>query len=666
MSHSPRDEAARTKEYSEGWSATYELVRQGRSWSGHERNVCLLNTRDRKFSDVSTVSGLDMADDGRGLAVVDWDRDGAVDLIFSNRTGPQVRAFRNRLEGGEASTHFLALRLEGRQANRDGIGARVEVKMEDDTASRVQTLRAGDGFLSQSSKWLHFGLGDSDRIRQVTVRWPGGEVESFEEARVDGWHRLVQGSGRAEVWQPPTMESALEAGEMTTSRATQRSRVQVSPRLPVYGLKYQDAYQTSEILDIETGKAPILLNLWASWCANCRAELEELNEAHLQLEALDLQVLALSVDTSDTLPAAHQFLDQLDWPFDRGLAPGPLLDVLSALRQTVLDQPTAWVIPISFLIDAEGRLAAIYQGPVTVPQLLEDLKHLDGDALADRERASLFPGRWFGKPAGRSVELLANILRSRGFNEIASKYLTDTEIDASAPAWLRRHKAESLLELGRALNLESKTEDALSVLVEGLTLDPDFVSLHFALATSYEAQENVEKTLHHLQEAVRLEPSQAFAHYRLGLAQLRTNAQGEGIASLEQALALSEPGEEVHYLTLFNLGVHFGEQRRDVQRAEDYVRRSLAEHQEHMEAQRYLGVLLQRRQAFTEAVDAYQRALELAPDDGRTHFFLGFTYYELGNREGVEAQFERLTELGKESARRLARLLEKMPEVDAP
>ena len=48
----------------------------------------------------------------------------------------------------------------------------------------VRTVRAGDGFLAQSSKWLHFGLGDCDRLARVLVRWPDGSQQELDEVVV--------------------------------------------------------------------------------------------------------------------------------------------------------------------------------------------------------------------------------------------------------------------------------------------------------------------------------------------------------------------------------------------------------------------------------------------------------------------------------------------------
>ena len=122
------------------------MVREGRSWSGRERNCSFLNTGSERFATVSAISGLDFPDDARAIGLVDWDQDGDQDLWVSNRNAPRLRFLRNDTPSG---SHFLGLRLQGdgTTTNRDAIGARVEVA---GAAGRtlLKTLRAGEGFLS--------------------------------------------------------------------------------------------------------------------------------------------------------------------------------------------------------------------------------------------------------------------------------------------------------------------------------------------------------------------------------------------------------------------------------------------------------------------------------------------------------------------------------------
>ena len=114
-------------QYDAAWVALNKMIRAGRSFSGRERHCAFLNLGGvglAEFANVSSASGLDLIDDGRGLALCDWDWDGKIDFWTTNRTGPRVRFLHNQFE---SENGFLALRLRGVHANRDAIGARVEI-----------------------------------------------------------------------------------------------------------------------------------------------------------------------------------------------------------------------------------------------------------------------------------------------------------------------------------------------------------------------------------------------------------------------------------------------------------------------------------------------------------------------------------------------------------
>ena len=74
-----------------------------------------------------------------------------------------------------ATGHWLLIKAVGTTSNRDGFGARVQVK----AGSLVQTaeVRANSSFESASDPRLHFGLGAADHVDEITVRWPSGRVD---------------------------------------------------------------------------------------------------------------------------------------------------------------------------------------------------------------------------------------------------------------------------------------------------------------------------------------------------------------------------------------------------------------------------------------------------------------------------------------------------------
>ena len=194
--------------YMRAWQAIQDWTAAGKSWSGHEKNCCFLNNGNRTFSDISAISGLDLPDDARGVAIVDWDHDGRLDLWISARSAPQIRFFRNQ---APQDHHFFALRLQG-VAPRDAIGATVTLR-QSGKPLQSKTLSAGQGFLSQSSKWLHFGLSKDAVMEAVKIAWPDGTEQTFTDVTADQHYLARQGDPQLVVWKRPQSELRMAAAE---------------------------------------------------------------------------------------------------------------------------------------------------------------------------------------------------------------------------------------------------------------------------------------------------------------------------------------------------------------------------------------------------------------------------------------------------------------------
>ena len=126
---------------------------------------------------------------GRGLAVGDLDNDGWLDAIIQSQNEPLVY-LHNQTSGGG---HWVTLQLEGVRSNRDAVGARVSLSAGGRT--RIDQRTGGGSYQSGNDGRLHFGLGNSDRIDRLDVRWPSGSVESFAGFAADQAYRLVEGAG---------------------------------------------------------------------------------------------------------------------------------------------------------------------------------------------------------------------------------------------------------------------------------------------------------------------------------------------------------------------------------------------------------------------------------------------------------------------------------------
>jgi hypothetical protein len=124
--------------------------------------------------------------DGRGLALVDIDADGDLDPIFSNINAP-LAILRN---DSNKSNHWFQLKLIGTKSNRDAIGATVTAVVPQGKLVRIR--KGGGSYLSTSQEALSWGLGESDKIQRLNVRWPSGKESVLENIPANQLLTLVE------------------------------------------------------------------------------------------------------------------------------------------------------------------------------------------------------------------------------------------------------------------------------------------------------------------------------------------------------------------------------------------------------------------------------------------------------------------------------------------
>ncbi len=167
-----------------------------RSWHGWEHNRHLRNLGPGPngrpvFREVGRAAGTDLLRNSRGLAVADFWNRGALDLAVA-ANGDRHALLRNELQ---APRGWLAVELVGTRSNRDAVGARVTARTGALTQTREVTL--GDGYGSQSTLRLHFGLGAAPRVDELVVRWPAsGTVQRFRDVAAGRIVAITEGSDR--------------------------------------------------------------------------------------------------------------------------------------------------------------------------------------------------------------------------------------------------------------------------------------------------------------------------------------------------------------------------------------------------------------------------------------------------------------------------------------
>ena len=116
----------------------------------------------------------------RGAAFADFDGDGKVDVTVT-RIGEPALLLRN---ASPATGHWLGIRLRGRRANRDGLGAMIRVRGASG-AQQWNRVTTAVGYGSASDRVAHFGMGTDARAQEIEIQWPGGELQTLKDIAVD-------------------------------------------------------------------------------------------------------------------------------------------------------------------------------------------------------------------------------------------------------------------------------------------------------------------------------------------------------------------------------------------------------------------------------------------------------------------------------------------------
>jgi hypothetical protein len=195
-------------------------------------HLAFRNLGDLEFRDVSAEWGLDQKGVAFGAATGDLNGDGNLDIVTISYLGG-VSIFRNDCGTG----HSIEVELRGTASNRYGMGSMVRI--ETAQGPQVRPLEVTRGYMSSSEPMAHFGLGTETTVRRLTVTWPSGRVQSFENLPADRRYTVTEPAGPVPESQPeaapaPTQfeEVSADRGLSLGSREEMVDETAVQPLLP--------------------------------------------------------------------------------------------------------------------------------------------------------------------------------------------------------------------------------------------------------------------------------------------------------------------------------------------------------------------------------------------------------------------------------------------------
>ena len=160
----------------------------------YEEPLMLFHNTGKSFQDVSARSGPVFATpmSSRGLAIGDFDNDGAVDVLISVNNGAPLLLRNN----AGRQNHWLGIHLIGKKSNPDAVGAKVTYQAGD--LKRSRTKVGGGSYLSSHDPRIVLGLGKHEKIDWLEIKWPlpSGATQRFTEPPVDRYITLVEGENK--------------------------------------------------------------------------------------------------------------------------------------------------------------------------------------------------------------------------------------------------------------------------------------------------------------------------------------------------------------------------------------------------------------------------------------------------------------------------------------
>ncbi len=125
----------------------------------------------------------------------DFNNDGKLDIVVANTPYPWIddpsnhRLWKNTINN---SNNYIKINLEGTISNRDGVGSWVELYAGEQKYLRYK--HCGQGYLSQNTTYMHFGLGTNTTIDSIVVKWLSGHIDVIENPPINSSILISEGA----------------------------------------------------------------------------------------------------------------------------------------------------------------------------------------------------------------------------------------------------------------------------------------------------------------------------------------------------------------------------------------------------------------------------------------------------------------------------------------
>jgi tetratricopeptide (TPR) repeat protein len=431
--------------------------------------------------------------------------------------------------------------------------------------TQMRMLQAGSGFLAQHSKDVFFGLGQGKGPLSASIHWPSGLVQELHDLPVN--HRVWVQEGAAPSRIEPFQRPAVP------SQSSQPAKT-----------------------------LPATIESW----------------------------LLAPVPAPDFTPTATPVLLQL---FDENRKALTVSDdtaaIYNILYRYLFDRHRDLTLPTSFLIDAQGNIVKVYQGPISPRGVEQDFKRIPQTTAQRLALALPFPGNSETYEFGRNNLSLGSAFFQRGYyDQAAASFQLALRDDPSS--------AEAQYGLGSVYLKQDKNAEARASFEQALKLTANYPDTapnswnNLGLLATREGR--TADAVGYFQEALRASPDYWIALENLGNAYRQQKRWDEARATLERATAARPQDPEANY----SLAMVYA-QADDTDRAYQYLHNALRLRPDYPEALNNLGVLYLRTRRRDDAVAKFEECIRVAPSFDQAYLNLARVYSLEGARDRARA-----------------------------
>ena len=160
----------------------------------YQEPMLLFRDTGKGFENISAQSGPVFSKplSARGMAVGDFNNDGALDVLVSVNDGPPL-LLKNNIG---SQSHWLGIKLVGKKSNSDAVGARITYQAQD--LKRSRTKVGGGSYLSDHDPRIVVGVGKRTKLDWLEIKWPlpSGATQRFADLPIDRYITIVEGQGK--------------------------------------------------------------------------------------------------------------------------------------------------------------------------------------------------------------------------------------------------------------------------------------------------------------------------------------------------------------------------------------------------------------------------------------------------------------------------------------